>query len=262
MTLRGAVVDVDGTVLRGDEALPGAREGLDLLAARGVDRVFVSNNPTARPAAYVDRFERAGIDVDAEEVLTAGVATVAHLNEAHAGERVHVVGEPGLLEQVRAADVEVVESMADADVLLASLERSFDYDRLSEALSALADDSVTFLGTDPDMVIPTADGDVPGSGAVVNAIAGVAGREPEATLGKPSARLRELALSRLGVQASSCLVVGDRLDTDVALGADAGMTTALVRTGVSGGSAPADGGAEPDYVLDSLSELDRVLDGE
>jgi 4-nitrophenyl phosphatase len=126
-------------------------------------------------------------------------------------------------------------------------------------MRVLADDSVAFVGTDPDMVIPAADGDVPGSGAVINAIAGVAGRDPDIVLGKPSRPATDLVLSRIGLPAERCLVVGDRLDTDVAMGAAAGMTTALVRTGVTDDAALAASEVDPDYVLDSLADLDGIL---
>jgi 4-nitrophenyl phosphatase len=117
---------------------------------------------------------------------------------------------------------------------------------------------VAFVGTDPDMVIPAAEGDIPGSGAVIHAIAGVAGRDPDIVLGKPSAPARELVLSTLGVDPRECLVVGDRLDTDIAFGVNAGMTTALVRTGVTDDADLATADIEPDYVLDSLADLGAV----
>jgi 4-nitrophenyl phosphatase len=263
MDVRGAILDVDGTVLRGDDALPGAKSGLSALANASVRRVFFSNNPTKPPAAYERRFDRAGIEVAADEVLTAGVSTTRHLAVEHSDDAIYVVGERGLVEQVEAAGLSVVTEPRAADVILVSLDRDFDYDALASVSRALDDDDdVAFLGTDPDLVIPTAEGDVPGSGAIVNAIGGVVGRTPDAYLGKPSALARRLALSRLDVPAERCLVVGDRLDTDIALGADAGMTTALVRTGVTDDADLAEADLTPDYVLDSLADLADLLAAE
>jgi 4-nitrophenyl phosphatase len=259
MDLRGVILDVDGTVLRGDEALPGARAGLSALAEASVRRVFFSNNPTKLPEAYERRFARAGFDVRADEVLTAGVSTTRHLAAEHGDDAVYVVGERGLVEQVEATGVTVVTEPDAADVILVSLDRNFDYDALASVSRALDDDGVTFLGTDPDLVIPTAEGDIPGSGAIVNAVGGVVGRTPDAYLGKPSELARGLALSRLDVSPEECLVVGDRLDTDVALGADAGMTTALVRTGVTDDADLARSEITPDYVFDSLADIADLL---
>jgi 4-nitrophenyl phosphatase len=261
MDVRGAVIDVDGTVLRGDRTLPGATRGLEALASADVGRLFVTNNPTRVADAYADRFARAGVDVDPDEVLTAGTTTVSYLEANHAGEPLYVVGEPGLVEQLEAAAFRVVDDPAAAGVVVASIDREFGYDDLAAAMWALEDDDVAFVGTDPDMVIPAADRDVPGSGAVVHAIAGVAGREPDAMLGKPSETARRLVLDRLGLPATDCLVVGDRLDTDVAFGNRAGMTTALVLSGVTDEADLDDAPEEfqPDYVLETFGELESLL---
>jgi 4-nitrophenyl phosphatase len=258
--IRGVILDVDGTVVRGDDPLPGSRAGLDAIEEAGLRRLFVSNNPTKAPAAYESRFARAGFDVTADEVVTAATATTAYLADRDDEDARHyVVGENGLRGLLREAGLELVTDPATATVLVASIDRGFDYDELCVAMRVLGDDSVAFVGTDPDMVIPAADGDVPGSGAVINAIAGVAGRDPDIVLGKPSRPTRDLVLSRIGLPPERCLVVGDRLDTDVAMGASAGMTTALVRTGVTDDAALAASDVEPDYVLDSLADLTDVL---
>jgi 4-nitrophenyl phosphatase len=261
MQVRGVVLDVDGTVLRGDQAVDGALEGLEAFAAAEVARLFVTNNPTASPDRYVDRFARAGIDVDVEEVLTAGMVTARYLAETHPGAATLVLGEAGVVEQVETAGLEVVVEPAEAEVVVASIDREFDYDDLCCALWALEDDDVAFVGTDPDMVIPAADRDRPGSGAIINAVAGVAGRQPDAVLGKPSPTAREMVTERLGLPPADCAVVGDRLDTDVALGGRAGMTTVLVRSGVASGAAleTADADVTPDHVVDSLADAARVL---
>lgn len=259
MSIRGAIVDVDGTVLRGSEPIPGAALGLDALDAAGVRRLFVSNNPTKAPSAYVERFDRAGFEVRADEVLTSGAVTTAYLREKRPDDAVFLVGESGLRRQFEEAGQTLVDDPDRADVVVASIDRSFDYDKLSQALWALSDDEVGFIGSDPDVTIPTESRPIPGSGAIVRAVAGVSEREPDVVLGKPSAYAREMALDRLGVDAEECLVVGDRLDTDIALGAEAGMTTALVRSGITDESTLADADVRPDYVLDSLEDVERVL---
>jgi 4-nitrophenyl phosphatase len=269
MTIRGVIFDVDGTVVRGDDPLPGAAAGIAAVEDAGLDRLFVSNNPTKPPAAYEARLGRAGVAVDADEVITAGSVTASYLSTHHLDDDVAVVGEPGLVELVRDAGVSVRVIGADAeaatatdgrpDTLVASIDREFHYDTLTRCLSVLSDPSVTFLGTDPDVVIPAADRDVPGSGAMIDAIANVAGRDPAAVLGKPSATMRDAVLERLGLDPTEVLIVGDRLDTDIALGTGSGMTTALVRTGVTDDATLAASSITPDYVLDSLSSLSSIL---
>ncbi|SEO77557.1 4-nitrophenyl phosphatase [Halogranum amylolyticum] len=259
MTYRGVVLDVDGTVVRGDTPIPGAREALDALDDAGLRRLFLSNNPTKAPAAYVERLDRAGLDVDADEVMTSGTVTVSYLREHHADDALFLVAESGFHEQVVDAGLNVVADPDAAEAVVVSIDREFSYDRLTAALYAL-DDGVPFVGTDPDVTIPTDEGLVPGSGAIIRAVAGVAERDPDRVLGKPDAYARSLALDYLGIPAEHCLVVGDRLNTDIALGARAGMTTVLVRTGVTDERTLNDSDVQPDYVLDSVADIGTVLE--
>jgi len=260
MSYRGIVLDVDGTVLRGDEPIPGAAEGLETIEAAGLDRVFLSNNPIERPAAYESRFETAGFAVDREEVVTAGTLTTQYLRAEHAADQLFVIGEPGLEAQLEAAGLSLVEEPAAAEALLASLDRGFGYESLCDAIVAL-DRPIPFIGTDPDTVIPQDGPNRPGSGAIIHAIEEVAGREVDRICGKPSPLARRTVRDSLGHPADDCLVVGDRLDTDIQLGAAAGMTTVLVRTGVTDDETLAASPIDPDYVLDSVADIDAVLDG-
>lgn len=260
MEYRGAVLDVDGTVVRGDEPIPGAPAGVERIRSAGVEPLFVSNNPTRTPPDYVRRLSRAGYDVDADRVITAGTVTTAFLRDHHRRDPIYLVGAEGLVEQFRDAGLELVSDPELADVVVVSLDREFDYDELSAAQWALEGDHVRFYGTDPDVVIPAADRDVPGSGALINVVADVAGREPDAVFGKPNEPTLRAIFDRFDYDPADCFVVGDRLDTDVALGQAAGMTTVLVRTGVTDADALANAGIRPDFVLDSLAEIDRVLE--
>ncbi|EMA58501.1 HAD-superfamily hydrolase, subfamily IIA [Halorubrum distributum JCM 13561] len=259
MTYSGAVIDVDGTVVRGNDPIPGAPAGYRRLREAGVEPLFVSNNPTKAPPAYIDRLGAAGYDVDADRVFTAGSVTTRYLREHHADADLLCIAAPGLLDQFAEAGLSTTDDVDAADALVASIDHEFDYDDLCTALWALERD-IPFIGTDPDVVIPAPERDVPGSGAVINAIAGVAEREPDAVLGKPSDTAIEMVRERLPYPAEECLVVGDRLDTDIALGERAGMTTVLVRSGVTDDDDLAASAIDPDHVIDHLGEIDRVVD--
>lgn len=259
MDFSGAVLDVDGTVVRGDDPVPGAPSGYRRLREAGVETLFVSNNPTKAPPAYVDRLGAAGYDVTATDVITAGSVTTAYLREHHSDDDLLCLGAPGLLEQFADAGLSTTEDVDAAEALVASIDRSFDYDDLCTALWAL-DRGIPFIGTDPDVVIPAAERDVPGSGAVIRAVAAVAERDPDVVLGKPSDPAIAMVRERLPYPPEECLVVGDRLDTDIALGARAGMTTVLVLSGVTDEADLAGSDHDPDHVIDHLGEIDRVLD--
>nr|WP_049981364.1 HAD-IIA family hydrolase [Halolamina rubra] len=267
MQFQGAILDVDGTVVRGEERLPGAAEGLAALASRSIPRLFVSNNPTRPATAYAEKLRRAGVDAAPSEILTAGASTVAYLGRHHTGETVYLVGERGLREQLESAGFDVVVAgrhgnpERGADVAVVSIDREFDYDTLTTAVRTIRTEELPVVGTDPDAVIPAAAGDVPGSGSMIAAVADAVEREPEAVLGKPHEITRELALDRLDCDPADCLVVGDRLDTDIALGGEQ-MTTVLVRSGVADESRIERSSVAPDYVVDSLADVRAVLDGD
>lgn len=258
MEFSGAVLDVDGTVVRGNEPIPGAPAGYRRIREAGIDTLFVSNNPTKAPPAYVDRLGSAGYDVDADRVITAGTVTTDYLRRHHADDELLCIGASGLLDQFADVGLSTTEDVDAADALVASIDYEFDYDDLCTALWAL-DRGIPFIGTDPDVVIPAPERDVPGSGAVIRSIAAVAERDPDIVLGKPSAPAIEMVRERLPYPPEECLVVGDRLNTDIELGARAGMTTALVLSGVTDEETLADGDVEPDHVLDDLGEIHRVI---
>jgi len=258
----GAIVDLDGTVYRGDDRIPGAAAGVDALREHGCRLCFFSNNPTKDGATYVERLRELGVDARDGEACSAGVATASYLADHHATDPVLLVGDEGLAEQLRAADVRLTDDPAEASVLLGSWTSDFDYYDMMDAMDAV-DDETVFLASDPDRAIPYDDGRlVPGSGAIVGALARTVGREPDRVLGKPSDVARDLALERLGILpegAGDCLVVGDRLDTDLLLGERAGMTTVLVLSGVTDRADLADSEVDPDHVLETLGGVESVL---
>lgn len=256
-----AVLDVDGTIVRSDELLPGAVDGLRALEEADIDRVLFSNNPTRGGAHYRDSLAVHDLEVDPADVLTSATVTAEYLAANHAGETVYLVGEQRLQSILESAGFELTTEPTAADLVVGSIDREFTYEKLQGALDALERD-VPFYGTDPDVTIPAEDGAIPGSGAVLAAMEAVAGREPDAILGKPSDVAAAAAMAKLGAPPEKTLVVGDRLDTDIELGIRAGMTTAVVLTGVTTRADLETSAVEPDYVLESLGEIDRVLDGD
>jgi HAD superfamily hydrolase (TIGR01450 family) len=260
MTVRAAIIDLDGTVYRGGTLCDGTRAGLQSLRDAGLDLLFFSNNPLKDGEEYVERLTELGLDVSAGEACSSGVVTTEYLAENHPEDSVFCIGAEGLREQFRAADLSVTDEPDAADVLVTSWTSEFDFADMRDAL-AVFDEETTFLGTDPDRTFPMEGGTVvPGSGAIIGSVAAVVGAQPDAILGKPSNTAQEAALERLDAEASECLVVGDRLDTDLKMGDRAGMTTVLVLTGVAERADIAESDIEPDYVIDSLGEIETILD--
>ena len=257
--MEAALLDVDGTVLRGEEPIPGAREGLATLRGRGLAVSFVTNNPTERPATYAGRLSALGAPVAPGDVITSMEVTLSYLQAEHPDAAVLPVAGEAIVAQLREAGFDVVEDRAAADVVVAGYHEGFDYDDLTAGLRALRA-GLPLVGTDPDRWVPTDDEPIPGSGAVVNAVAGAAEVEPEAVLGKPSAATADVLAERVGAPPADCLLVGDRLDTDVAMGERAGMETALVLTGAATRADLTDAAVRPDHVLESLADVGKLLD--
>lgn len=258
--LRKAVlIDLDGTVVHGGSLLEGAASGINAIKEAGLAVLFLTNNPTRSPGGWADHLTELGVPVEPNEVLTSAIATVQHLNEHYASHRVLPIAGPAVIEQLQVADVAIVDDPAEADVVVAGYHEGFDFDELTQGLRAVLN-GADLVGTDPDRWIPTTEGPIPGSGAVCNAIAGAAEVEPVAILGKPSQETIDLATRRLSVPGEHCLMVGDRLNTDVAMGEQAGMETALVLTGAASRGDVETSPIEPDHVLESLEEIDGLLD--
>jgi len=260
MTVRGVLLDLDGTVYHHDNPLPGAAEAVDRLRERGLSLLFFSNNPLYGGEEYVDRLQSLGVDARPGEACSSAVVTREYVDDNHAGDDVFVIGSASIRDRIARGAANVVAEPRDADVLLASWTDEFHYDDMVDALRAL-DTGTTYLGTDPDPTFPGPDGHpVPGTGAVLRAITGVTEREPDRVLGKPSEVAIEAALDRLGHDPEEILVVGDRIGTDILLGERAGMRTALVMTGVTHDATLAASDVKPDHVLDSLADVETLLE--
>ncbi|TYT63998.1 HAD-IIA family hydrolase [Natrialba swarupiae] len=257
--LEGALVDIDGTVFRGSEPIAGAPEGIETLREAGVRPVFLSNNATKRPSTYAEVLDEAGVPTEPASVLNAAGIAAAYLGRHHPDDGVYLIGESALRAELEAADVTLVADPARADVVLASTDRSFDYGTLEDVLAADEAGGVVVYATNPDRTVPTETGERPDCGPVIGAIEGLLGREIDRVLGKPSEVTIEVALERLGLEAEECVMIGDRLDTDVRMGERAGMRTVLVRSGVTDDDALAASELEPDHVIDSLGDVGRHL---
>lgn len=260
MTYRGVVLDLDGTVYRHKDPVPGARETIADLRSRGVDLLFFSNNPTASQTEYAERLADMDLDASPEEIRSSASVTADYLSEHHANDLTFFVGSSGLRAILEERNLPLTDDYEAPDMVLASFYRGFDYDTMMESMWALEGD-IPFLGTDPDVTVPVSGGrNVPGSGAILNAIAGVAGREPDRVMGKPSDEAVREASAALGHPPAECLVAGDRLDTDILLGERGGMDTAVVLSGVTSRADVEAAEVTPDHVLDSVADLPALLD--
>lgn len=244
--------DLDGVVYRGNQVLPGVTDALNRLTEAGVETFFITNNSTRPPQAGAEKIERlTGIPVDGDRVLGSSLAAVGLLGPDDGP--VLIVGEPGVSDAVEWAGLEPTSDATSARTVLVGLTRSFDYDLLGAAANAIRG-GARFIATNDDTTFPTESGLMPGAGAIVAAIAAASGRLPEVA-GKPNEPMRRLIRSR-GV--GSAWVIGDRVDTDIALASpEPDWRSILVLTGVTGAG---DDPGDADFVVEDLAAaVDLVL---
>ncbi len=248
------VVDLDGTVYLGDALLPGADRAVNALREAGAKVVFLSNNPLYTRYDYAAKLTRLGIPTEPEDVINSSMVLARYLASTAPSARLFVIGEDSIKGELQAVGLRLVEDPEQVDYVVACFDRTFDYRKLKIGFDALRR-GARFIATNRDPYCPTPDGGLPDAGAVVAALEAATGRTLELVVGKPSPTMARVLLERLEVAPEEILVVGDRLETDVALGKAMGSSTAVVLTGVSTREMVERYPDPPDYVLESLADV-------
>lgn len=249
---------MDGTVYLGERLLPGAVRLLEVLEMRGCRHLFLTNNSSKDSRQYVDKLRRLGLPATTEDVLTSGAATALYLHRLRPGARVFVVGTPALEADFSAQGFIVTAEAPDVAVL--GFDTTLTYAKLWK-LCDLVGDGLPYLATHPDLVCPTETGTMPDAGALIAAVRAATGRDPDAIIGKPNRLMAEMAAERLGLPLESLAMVGDRLYTDVALGAAAGIPAVLVLSGETREADLPGAAHTPDLVVGDVGELADLLHG-
>jgi HAD superfamily hydrolase (TIGR01450 family) len=227
------VFDLDGTIYLGDELLPGARHVVETLREQGAVVRFVSNNPTRDPEQYAEKLARLGLPTPVEEVVNTTVTMTRWLLDHHPDAVVFPIAEAPLKNALAAAGIRMSEDPAEIDIVISSYDRGFEYRKLQIAFDAIrVHRRATLVATNPDRFCPMpGGGGEPDCAAITAAIEACTGTTCAKTVGKPDPAILDAALDGIDAGRKDCLVVGDRLHTDIRMGLDAGMATALVLTG-------------------------------
>jgi arabinose operon protein AraL len=252
---RGWLLDLDGTVYRGEALVPGAAETIAALRADGRRVAFLSNKPLSTRDDYAATLTRLGIPATPGDVINSSLVLARHLAKIDPGAPLFVIGEPPLVAELRAHGFEV---RADARVrwVVIAFDRTFDYAKLNTALQA-SRQGARLIATNPDRTCPTEDGEIPDCAGMTAAVEAVTDRRVETIVGKPSPIILEVALAALGVPARECVMVGDRIETDIVMGKRLGLATVLVLSGITAAGDPRIAEIAPDLVLPSIRELIR-----
>ncbi|GIO35514.1 acid sugar phosphatase [Paenibacillus antibioticophila] len=250
----GYFFDLDGTILLGDKLLPGASEVVNRLRHQEKCLRFLSNTTTQTAEDCCLRLRSLGLEVEAGEIVTAGQIAAAYLLSHALDPKVLVVGAPALSREMVRSGIEITADPLRASHVLVGMDTSFTYAKLHEAAKAIRAGAV-FVAANPDANCPV-DGDLlPDTWPLVKSIEAASGVGPHVMTGKPSQYYGAQIMQDCGLAPEACLMIGDRLDTDIAFGFQNGLATALVLTGISHNSEWDAGQRRPDYVWNSLEEL-------
>lgn len=251
---KGYLFDLDGTLYLGDHAIPGAPETLAALRANGARVAFLSNKPIEPASNYAAKLSRLGIPATPAEVLNSSIIMARYLERTAPHARVYLIGEEPLAAELRLRGIALVTDPLAADHVVVSWDRQFTYQKLDDALQAIKR-GARFIATHPDRTCPVDGGEVADVAGMIGAIEGVTGKKVELVTGKPSPITVQEAIALLGLQPEECIMVGDRLETDIRMGKEAGMATALVLSGVAKLADVAGAAYPPDYVLETVAGL-------
>lgn len=254
--IKSLILDMDGVLWRGDSPIGDLPGIFSRIQQMGLKVSFATNNGTRTPGQYVERLESFGVHAELWQMITSALVIADMLGRKYRpGTKLFVIGEAGVREALLEKNFNLLtlENYDEAEAVVMGMDRQINFEKMTAA-ALLVQRSLPFYVTNTDKSFPTPKGEIPGSGAWISVITTATGIEP-IIAGKPYPFLLEMARSRLGTSRKETLVVGDRLETDIAGGQAAGMPVALVLSGVS---SRADGNSwkpVPDLISENLAEL-------
>jgi len=245
------LTDMDGVLVHEEDAIPGAADFVEALKASGKSFLVLTNNSIFTPRDLAARLRRSGIDVPEHAIWTSALATAQFLAEQRPAGSAYVVGEAGLVTAMH--DVGYVMTDRDPDYVVLGETRTYSFEAITRAIR-LIEKGARFIATNPDPSGPSPAGTLPATGSVAALISTATGRQPY-YIGKPNPLMMRSALNRLDAHSETTLMVGDRMDTDIISGLEAGLRTVLVLTGSTSRQQIEHFPYRPTRVVDSVADL-------
>lgn len=227
--IKAWLTDMDGVLWHEGKPLPGACELIAKWQADGTPFLVLTNNSIFTPRDLSARLKSGGLDVPEDRIWTSAMATAAFLKKQHPNGTAYVLGESGLTTALH--EIGYVMTDNDPDYVVLGETRNFNFDTLTKAIR-LINKGARFIATNPDATGPSADGVLPATGSVAALITKATGREPY-VVGKPNPMMFRSAMNKIAAHSESTGMIGDRMDTDVVAGIEAGLHTVLVLTGIA-----------------------------
>lgn len=245
-------LDMDGTVYLGEKWIEGAEDFLKAVEAAGKKYVFLTNNSSKNPQAYVEKLGKMGLTVDLSQIVTSGQAAIAYLKKNFPGKRVYLLGNELLQEEFLQEGILLDEKAPE--VVTVGFDTTLTYAKMCRVCD-LVREGLPYISTHPDFNCPTETGFIPDAGAIHAFIHASAFRYPDRIIGKPGGDIMEYLSQRTGVPKSETAMVGDRLYTDVAAGVNNGYTGILVLSGEAGMEDLENSEVIPHLVFTSVKEM-------
>lgn len=251
MKYKGYLIDLDGTIYKGKSRIPAGERFIARLQERGIPYLLVTNNTTRTPEMVQNMLaSQFNVKTRLETIYTATMATVDYMNDMKRGKTAYVIGEKGLKDAIAQAGYQ--EDIEHPAYVVVGLDTDLTYEKLAIATLAIQKGSM-FIGTNPDLNIPTERGLMPGAGSLINLLQSATRVEP-VIIGKPKAIIMNKSLDVLGVARHEAVMVGDNYLTDIMAGIKNDIATLLVTTGFTKPEEVPNLPVQPDHVLASLDE--------
>lgn len=251
---KGYLFDLDGTIYSGSKLLPGVLNTVNWLREQDKSLMFVTNTTIRTKESVHQRLNELGVPCEVHEVLTALCVAGKFFRELEPNATVLMIGEAAMEQELARNGVKTTENPLLATHVLVGLDRQFTFEKLTAGVNALRN-GAKLIAANPDPFCPIDDGVIPDTWSLVKALETASLQKTVHVIGKPSAYYAQKAFDQLNIRPSQCLMVGDRLSTDIQFGNSNDMYTALVLTGADAENDIVRTGIEPDYILNALSEI-------
>ena len=245
------LTDVDGVLVHEGHVLPGASELIAKWQAEGTPFLVLTNNSIYTPRDLSARLVAGGLNVPEDRIWTSALATAAFLDKQQPKGTAYVIGESGLTQALH--DIGYTQTELNPDYVVLGETRNFNFENLTKAIR-LINNGARFIATNPDATGPSADGPLPATGSVAALITKATGMEPY-IVGKPNPMMFRSAMRKIGAHSESTGMIGDRMDTDVVAGIEAGLHTVLVLTGIADDAEIKKYPFRPTEILNSVQDL-------
>jgi len=254
------IIDMDGVIYRGKQPLPGSAEFFQFLRERNAKIAFFSNNSMMTKLQYIDKLRNMNIFAKEDEIFSSSSITAYHISKEHPKSKVFCIGEDGIREELQKNGIDIITNANEeqADFVVVGLDRQFNYLKLTQAMRCILNGAKLF-GTNPDLTFPLEDNKlIPGCGALIASLEVCTGTKAR-ILGKPYPESIQYLLEKTGFEVTETILIGDRLQTDIALAKQYQIFSILVLTGVHQGEDVKKTGIIPDMIVENLIELKKIM---